>query len=101
MCYNAKKITSAIILISVLSVVLVSLPEIRIVKADDEIYIRADGTVYGTDKIQRDGDVYTFTDDIGTDEWSYGIIVERDNIVIDGVGYTLQGNGSGIGIDIK
>ena len=50
------------------------------------IYIRADGTVEGTDKIQRDGNVYRFTDDIYD-----SIVVERDNIVVDGAGYTLQG----------
>jgi len=55
-------------------------------KASGTIYIRADGSVEGTDKIQRDGDLYTFTDNI------YGsIVVERDNIVVDGTGYTVQG----------
>jgi parallel beta-helix repeat protein len=49
------------------------------------IYIRSDGSVEGTDKIQRDGDVYTFTDDI-SDE----IVIERSNIVIDGAAHTLQ-----------
>ena len=39
-------------------------PEIAIVKADVVIYIRADGSVEGTDKIQREGTVYTFTGDI-------------------------------------
>ena len=93
MFFNRKKTISTIILILVFSFALFSIPEIRIVKADNEIYIRADGTVYGTDKIQRDGDVYTFTGDIGADDWSYGIIVERDNIVIDGAGYLLKGHG--------
>ncbi len=51
------------------------------------IYIRADGSILGTDRIQRRGtEVYTFTDNI-YDE----IVVERDNIVVDGAGYTLQG----------
>jgi parallel beta-helix repeat protein len=52
------------------------------------IYIRADGSVEGTDKIQRDGDVYTFTGNI-----SGWIQVQRSNIVVEGVGYTLQGDG--------
>jgi len=43
---------------------LVSLVEIGIVKAESTIYIRADGNVEGTDKIQRDGNVYTFTGEI-------------------------------------
>jgi parallel beta-helix repeat protein len=53
------------------------------------IYIRANGTVEGTDKIQRNGDIYTFTDNIYS--W---IVVERDNIIVDGAGYTLQGAGA-------
>jgi parallel beta-helix repeat protein len=57
------------------------------VVAEETIYIRPDGTVEGTDKIQRDGNIYTFTDNI----FNQSIIVERDNIVVDGAGYTLQG----------
>jgi len=60
------------------------------------IYIRADGTVEGTDKIQRDGNVYTLTGDI-----SGGITVQRNFTVIDGAGYTLQGNGYGTGVKIR
>jgi len=55
------------------------------------IYIMSDGSVDGTDKIQRDGNVYTFTGNI------YGsIVVERYNIVIDGGGYILEGTGAAI-----
>ena len=57
------------------------------------IYIRADGSVEGTNKIQRYGNVYTFTGNIYD-----SFVVERDNIVIDGAGFTLQGTGSGTGI---
>ena len=54
----------------------------------ETIYIRADGSVEGTDKIHREGNIYTLSDDIfGTIE------VEKDDIVIDGSGYTLQGRG--------
>jgi parallel beta-helix repeat protein len=60
------------------------------------IYIRSDGSVEGTDRIQRDGDVYTFTADI-----YHSIVVERDSIVVDGWGYTLQGKGTGNGIDLS
>ncbi|MEM0253453.1 MAG: NosD domain-containing protein [Candidatus Bathyarchaeia archaeon] len=53
------------------------------------IRIRVDGAVEGTRKIQRVGNLYTFLSDI------YGeIIVERDYIIIDGAGYTLQGLGA-------
>jgi len=56
------------------------------------IYIRADGSVEGTDKIERVGNVYTFVDNI-----SDSIVVERDNIVVDGAGYFIEGLHSGLG----
>jgi parallel beta-helix repeat protein len=53
-------------------------------------YIRADGSIDPSDvPIHRNGDIYTLTEDI------YGsIVVERDNVVVDGAGYTLQGTGA-------
>lgn len=88
-------------LLLVFSFVLFSLPEIGTVKAENSrIYIRADGRVRGTDKIKREGDVYTFTGDIGTQNWSYGITIQRDNIVVDGAGYILRGHGQTSMIDI-
>jgi len=81
------------ILLVLISFAIVFLPEVMVVKAADEICIRAGGMVVGTDKIRRNGDVYTFTGDIGTDEWSYGIVIEKDNIVVDGAGYLLKGHG--------
>ena len=83
---------SAFVLVVLLfSFVLVSLSIIGLVKAESTIYIRADGSVEGTDLIQRDGNVYTFTGNI------YGsIVVERYNIVIDGGGYILEGIGAAI-----
>ena len=64
------------------------------VKASGTIYIRADGSVEPeTAPISSvDNVTYTFTDNI-YDE----IVVERNNIVVDGSGYTLQGQGIGCG----
>jgi len=57
----------------------------------ETICIRADGSVVpSTAPIQRDGDVYTFAEDINV---LISIIVERNNITIDGNGHTLQGLG--------
>jgi parallel beta-helix repeat protein len=69
----------------------------------ETIYIRADGSVEGTDKIRRDGGLYTLTANL-----SFGIQVQKSNIVVDGAGYTLQGDGeihgptdiSGMGLEI-
>jgi len=81
-----KKITTTIALLLILSFVLVSLPQITIVKAQSIIYIHSDGSFDGTDKIVREGNVYTFTGDING-----SVVVERDNIVVDGAGFVLQG----------
>jgi parallel beta-helix repeat protein len=89
----SKTKTKAILLLLVFSFAIVFLADVRVVRADNEIRIRADGKVDGTDKIKRDGDLYTFTGDIGTDEWSYGIVIKKDNIVIDGADYLLRGHG--------
>jgi len=62
----------------------------------ETIYIRADGSVEGTDKIQRDGNVYTLISGI-----SGSIVVERDNVVLNGAGYRLQGNGNQNGITLR
>jgi parallel beta-helix repeat protein len=73
---------------------------IRSAVAEETIYIRADGSVEGTTDISTvDNVTYTFTDNI----FNQSIVVERDNIVVDGAGYTLQGTGSseGIGINLK
>jgi len=78
------------ILMLILCSILLIIPNIGTVKASETIYIRADGTVEGTDKFQRDGNVYTFTDNIV----NQSIVVEKDNIVVDGAGYTLQGDGT-------
>ena len=54
----------AIFLMLILSFMLVSIPQIELMKAQDSIYIRKDGSVEGTDKIQRNGDIYTLIGNI-------------------------------------
>ena len=60
------------------------------------VYIASDGSVVGTNSIQRNGDVYALTGNI-----SGGIQVQKSNIVIDGAGFTVQGNGAGRGLDLS
>jgi len=63
---------------------------IRPVEASGTIYIKADGSVSpSTAKISSfDNVTYTFTDN------NYdSFVVQIDNIVVDGAGYTLQGKG--------
>ena len=61
---------------------------IQPVKASGTIYIRADGSIDPpTAPISTvDNITYTFAGDINN-----AIVIERDNIVVDGAGYTLQG----------
>jgi parallel beta-helix repeat protein len=94
-----KKVASLLVLLLLVSVVFVSLPQIKVANAEGTIYVRANGTVEGTDKIQRNGNIYTFLGNISVDGSGIdGIIVERDNIVIDGAGYGLQGDRNENGI---
>ena len=85
-----RKTISGIVL-TLLLVGMVTLTfNVQPVEASETIYIRADGSVEGTTHISSvDNITYTFTDNI-YDE----IVVERNNIVIDGAGYTLQGTGA-------
>jgi parallel beta-helix repeat protein len=84
-----KKTFLPIVILLVFSTVLV-VDFVSPVAAESMIYIRSDGSVEpSTASIQRVGNVYTFTDDI-----KGSIIVERDNCVIDGAGFTLQGTGA-------
>jgi parallel beta-helix repeat protein len=65
---------------------------IRVVKADSgTVYIRADGSVDpSTAPISTiDNVTYTLTGDITSD--ADGIVIERDNVVLDGAGYTVLG----------
>ena len=80
-----KRYASVFSLLLILFSVLFSSTEIEIAKADNtDVYIRADGTVEGTDKIQRNGDIYTLIDDIYS-----RIEIQRSNIILDGAGYGL------------
>jgi parallel beta-helix repeat protein len=63
---------------------------VRLVKGYDTIIINADGSVSGStgNFSTPDNSTYTFTGNI-----TGSILVQRNNIVIDGAGYTLQGEG--------
>jgi parallel beta-helix repeat protein len=64
------------------------------------VYIRADGSIDPPDApiVTYDYVTYTLTGDIRSN--ADGIIVQRDNIIIDGDGHVIQGAGSGKGIDL-
>jgi parallel beta-helix repeat protein len=70
---------------------------VPVVWGSGTIYIRADGSIDPpTAPISTvDNITYTFTDNIVTDPFNDGIMVQRSNITIDGDGYTLQRSAGG------
>jgi parallel beta-helix repeat protein len=89
----------ALLFVSMLTLVF----EIKTVRAGTgPYYIEPDGSVYPDDgTILRDGDLYTLTKNITGD--SDGIVIERNNMTLDGAGYTVQGTGAegSTGIDLS
>ena len=83
-----KRKVSGIVLIMLLGVFMLAF-DIQPIKAFETIYIRADGSIDPpTAPISTvDNVLYTFADNIYC-----GIVIERNNIVVDGAGYTLQGS---------
>jgi parallel beta-helix repeat protein len=70
---------------------------IHLVKASGPIYIRADGNIDPpAAPIHQNGDSYTLTDNIDG-----SIVIEKDSIIVDGAGHTLQGTGVETGIDLS
>jgi hypothetical protein len=86
-----RKKISTYVLISFLCFVWIPILKIGIVKAEGTIQINYNGSVQGTDLIQRTNNTYTFINDI-----SGNIVVLKDFITIDGAGFTLKGSDDSI-----
>src|SRR3972149_996805 len=86
-----------LIFIFMLTTLLPCLVIVHPVNAAETIYIKANGSIEGTTKISSANNItYIFTDNIdGT------ITIEKDNIALDGTGYSLTGTGTGTGIDLR
>lgn len=84
------KVTLMIVLIGMLSTV----PNVKTVEISGTIYIRVDGSIDPpTAPIQRNGYIYTLTDNITIPpRTNPGVLlrIERDNIVLDGAGFTVR-----------
>jgi parallel beta-helix repeat protein len=72
--------------------------EVQRVEASGTIYIRADGSIDPLDAPLStfDNVTYTLTGNIND-----SIVVERDNIVVDGAGYTVSGVNPVSGVDLS
>jgi parallel beta-helix repeat protein len=94
----SRRAVSAVIIAILLAGILTVAIKVQPVKSDyawtETIYIRADGSISpSTAPISSvDNVTYTLTDNIGGfPTSSSALIIERDNIIVDGAGYTLQG----------
>jgi len=71
-----------------------------LIKLAGTTYIRADGSVDPpTAPIQRNGDLYTLTGNISS--VADGIVIERNNMTLDGAGYMIQGGGGENGVHLS
>jgi hypothetical protein len=69
------------------ALIVIQLKDSETAQAYSTITIKSDGSIEGTDKIQRSKNVYTLTDDIINST----ITVKCNNVVFDGSGFTLRG----------
>lgn len=77
---------SAVLFLAFVSILSLCVTDVRFVRAAGAIYIRADGNVDpSTASVQHVGNVYALTGNVADD-----IVIEKDNIVFNGAGHTLQ-----------
>jgi hypothetical protein len=91
-----KKTALVLTLALLLSAIAIGSQIVNLANAQTSIVItiKEDGSIEGTNKIQRNENIYTLTGNI-----SGNIQIKKSNIVIDGAGFTLQGNnGTGMAI---
>jgi parallel beta-helix repeat protein len=75
---------------------------VGLVHAQSEtVYINADGSITpaGAPIVTSDNITYTFTGNVTSS--GDGVIINRDNITLDGAGYAIEGAGSGAGICLE
>ncbi len=104
MAKQSKPAAAAVVIFVLLFSILAGMQAVSVAQANflplnippHDIEITADGSVIGTNLIQRSGTVYTFLENL-----SGCIVVSCDRIVIDGAGHTLQGDGSSTGIFLE
>jgi parallel beta-helix repeat protein len=98
MAMDKKKFIAALTIVGILlSLVGVQFVEVAKAQSTGSIIINPDGSVVGTNNIQRNRDLYTLTSNI-----SGSIQVQKSFVVIDGAGHCIEGIAQyGRGIDIS
>ena len=79
----------AIVLVTLFLLPLIALQPVNSQGQSPQITISTDGSVVGTNTIIQNGNTYTLTNNL-----TVPIVIEKDNIVLDGAGFTIQGSGS-------
>lgn len=98
-----KKLGIAIILALLGGICLfgLNIPSARAVTVYETIYIQSNGSITpASAPITKNGNIYTLTSNITIPINYDGIIIERDDVIIDGAGYTIQQNGQLDGISL-
>jgi len=98
-----RRLVSALALLFIVVSLSILVSRIDVVRAfvEGPVFIRSNGDVDPSDApIQRNGDVYTLTGNITSSLDNDGIVIERDDMILDGVGHTVQSDGNGTGINL-
>ena len=91
-----KKLLFTMTLTFVVIIMLSVTMNVQRVEASDTVFIRADGSIEPSTTANitsSDNITYTLTDNIYD-----SIVVQKDNIILDGAGYIVQGTATGSGI---
>ncbi|MCW4017644.1 MAG: hypothetical protein NWF00_03010 [Candidatus Bathyarchaeota archaeon] len=89
---------TALTLFLVLCLFISSLPIIPTAQSaiEQTIYVRHDGTIEPpTAPLQQNGETYTLTSNINS-----SIVLERNSIILDGAGFTVKGDGTGVAVNM-
>jgi len=91
---------SFLVLLCVSSLCLVGVQQVFAQSSITEtVYIQSNGNIYSSTNssvpLEQNGNVYTFTGDMSV----YSFVVQRSDIIIDGAGFSLQGEGE-VAMDI-
>src|SRR5208337_2206002 len=86
---NKKTLIATVIVSALLISTLFSARPINSQLQGAQISILANGSVVGTNKIHQSGNTYTLRGNLNA-----SIIIDKDNILLNGAGFTLQGLGN-------
>jgi parallel beta-helix repeat protein len=98
-----KKLRVTIVLVLLVSIYLFSfnIPSARAITVNETIRIQSDGSITPSSApITKNGNIYTLTSNISFPTNYDGIIIERDNVVLDGAGYSIKQNGQLDGVTL-